>query len=243
MTEYATSAEYLHLLSTPMWETLRPRLAAALHAVDADAGPVLELGAGTGQATDVLLDTLPNDVVVAEPSGPLRGVLLARLLDRGAAGRVTVHPCGAAEVPLPDRAAAVVGMHMVGHLAPADRRRLWAAVAERLAPGGPVVLNVQPPDTAVAVPPFPWSGVTVGAHTYEGRGEARPLDAGTVQWRMSYRTRVDDTVVAETTAEYRWWVLSAAGLAAELVAAGLEARVDGDLVVARRLRRRASRAS
>lgn len=148
-----------------------------------------------------------------------------------------MHPCGAVDVPLPDRLAAVVGLHMVGHIPPPDRRRLWTAVAARLARGGSVVLNVQPPDSAVAVPLFPWSGTTIGAHTYEGRGEAEVIDQDCLHWRMAYRTRVGDTVLAETTADYRWWVLSAAGLADELSAAGLEVRVDDDLVVGRRPQR------
>jgi SAM-dependent methyltransferase len=232
--EYAASAEYLHLLSVPMWTTLRPRLAAALTCVDPDAGPVLELGAGTGLGTDVLLESFAGDVLAVEPSASLRGVLLARLADRGA-GRVTVFPGGATEIPLPERIAAVVGMHVVGHLAPPDRKRLWAAVAERLAPGGPVVINVQPPAAAEPVPQFPWSGVAVGGLTYEGTGSAEPTGPDAVRWRMRYRTRrADGTVLAEAGAEYAWWIVTADGLAAELAAAGLDAGVHEDLVIARK---------
>jgi hypothetical protein len=232
--EYSASGEYLHLLSVPAWAGLRPRLAAALAGVDADTGPVLELGAGSGLGTDVLLDTLSNDVLAAEPSASLRGVLLARLADRGT-DRVTVFPGGATEVPLPDRLAAVVGMHMVGHLAPADRKRLWSAVAERLSPGGPVVLNVQPPAAAEVVPEFPWMSVAVGGLRYEGTGSAVPTGPDSVRWRMRYRTRREDgTVLAEASAEYAWWIVTAADLAAELAGAGLTATVDDDLVVARK---------
>ena len=232
--EYAASGEYLHLLSAPMWTTLRPRLAGALAGVDPEAGPVLELGAGTGLGTDVVLDTVANDVLAAEPSASLRGVLLARMVDGGRAQRVTVHPGGAGEVPLPDRLAAVVGMHVVGHVAPAERERLWAALADRLAPGAPVVLNVQPPAAPVAVPEWPWSGVTVGALTYEGTGSAEPTGPDSVHWRMRYRTRRGDTVLAEVDADYAWWIVTAEGLAAELADAGLDPDVDDDLVVGRK---------
>ncbi|MDQ4039763.1 MAG: hypothetical protein M3313_15785 [Actinomycetota bacterium] len=44
-----------------------------------------------------------------------------------------------AEVPLPDRLAGAVGMHVIGHLRPEDRRALWSGLAARLAPGAPVV--------------------------------------------------------------------------------------------------------
>jgi SAM-dependent methyltransferase len=232
--EYAESGEYLHLLSRPAWAALRPRLTAALTDVAPAAGPVLELGAGTGLGTDVLLETLTNDVLAAEPSAALRGVLLARLADRDT-DRVTVFPGGATAVPLPDRIAAVVGMHMVGHLAPPDRKRLWAAVAERLSPGAPVVLNVQPPAAAEPVPEFPWMTVTVGGLRYEGTGSAEPTGPDSVHWRMRYRTRREDgTVLAEASAEYTWWIVTADGLAAELADAGLETSVDVDLVVGRK---------
>ncbi|OLT12378.1 hypothetical protein BJF78_03960 [Pseudonocardia sp. CNS-139] len=234
--EYDPSAPYLHLLSVPVWGPLRERLAAVLAGVDPAAGTVLELGPGSGLGTEVVLDTVPDaPVLAAEPSAALRAVLLARLSGRPDAARLSVYPGGAAAVPLPDRIAAVVGLHMVGHLAPGQRARLWPALAARLAPGAPVVLNVQPPDTAVAVPEFPPMSVTVGRFTYQGTGSAEPTGPDSVHWRMRYATLDGDTVLDEARAEYDWWILSAAGLAAELAAAGLAVEsTEQDVVVARR---------
>jgi methyltransferase family protein len=230
--EYAASAEYLHLLSAPMWTALRPRLTAALRGVAPDAGPVLELGPGTGLGTDVLLDAVDNDLVLVEPSAGLRAVLLARLGDRGATDRVSVLPCRAGDAPLPDRLAAAVGLHMVGHLAPPDRAALWLDLARRLAPGAPLVLNLQPPPAAVEVPVTPWFGPTLGGLAYEGRGRAEPTGPDSVRWRMDYRTRRGETVLATAVAEYDWWIVTAEVLADELAAAGFTAAVDDDLVVA-----------
>jgi hypothetical protein len=234
--EYDHSAQYLHLLSAPMWGPLRARLADVLSGVDPAAGTVLELGPGSGIGTEVVLDTVPDaPVLAAEPSAALRAVLLARLAGRPDAARLSVYPGSATEVPLPDRLAAVVGLHMAGHLSPAQRRTLWPALAERLAAGAPVVFNVQPPDTAVAVPEFPPFGVTVGRFTYQGTGSAEPTGPDSLRWRMRYATLDGDTVLDEATAEYDWWVMSADGLAAELTAAGLDVEsTDDDLVVARR---------
>ncbi|MDT7648655.1 MAG: hypothetical protein QOI36_61 [Pseudonocardiales bacterium] len=67
-----------------MWTGLRGPLADVLAHADPDAATVLELGAGTGLGTDVILDTIRRAPVPAEPSPQLRAVLLARL-----AGRVT----------------------------------------------------------------------------------------------------------------------------------------------------------
>lgn len=229
--EYDGAVEYLHLLSVPMWTTMRPRLAAALRGVDPADGPLLDLGAGTGLATDVLLDTVANDVVAVEPSAGLRAVLLARMAGRSG-DRLTVQPCGALEADLPPRISGAIGMNMIGHLPPADRARLWPAIAQRLTADAPVVLNVQPPGTATAVPAFPWSGVTFGGLTYEVTGYAEPTGPDSVIWRMSYRTRRVDEVLASASAEYDWWVVTADALVAELTAAGLTATVDADLVVA-----------
>jgi len=95
-----------------------------------------------------------------------------------------VHPGTASDLPLPDRVAALVGLNMIGHLAPGERAGLWTDVLHRLAPGGPVVLNVQPPETATAVPPLPWFGTTVGELIYEFRGEAQQAGPGLVRWWM-----------------------------------------------------------
>jgi hypothetical protein len=232
--EYDASAPYLHLLSEPMWHGLGPRLTGALACADPAAGPVLELGAGTGLATERILAAVPGcPVLAAEPSGPLRAVLLARMRAMPGGDRVTVLPVGAADVDLPERLAAVVGMHMVGHLDPDTRRALWRGIAARLAPGAPVVLNVQPPDTATAVPAWPPFGVRQGELTYQGTGSAEPTGPESVRWRMEYATLRAGVVLEEAVAEYEWWVLSAADLAAELEGAGLRTEIDEDLVIAR----------
>jgi hypothetical protein len=233
--EYDRSAQYLHLLSVPTWGPLRERLAAVLAGVDPAAGAVLEFGPGSGLATEVVLDTVPRaPVLAAEPSAALRSVLLARLCGRADAARLSVHPGRATQVPLPDRLAAAVGLNMVGHLTPDERARLWPALAARLVPGGPVVFNVQPPDTAAAVPEFPPKSVTVGRFTYQGTGSAEPTGPHSVRWRMRYATLDGDTVLDEATAEYDWWIVSADGLAAEFASAGLTVEsTREDVVVAR----------
>lgn len=210
------------------------RLATALTSADPASGTVIEFGAGTGLGTDVLLDTLaPAPILAAEPSAQLRAVLLARLAAREDRDRVTVFPVGATELPLPDRIAAVVGMHMIGHVAPAQRRTLFAELMPRLAPGAPLVFNVQPPDTAVEVPEWPPFGTTVGRLRYEGTGRAVPSAPDRVHWTMTYRTLDGETEIARAVAEYEWWIVSADRLAAELRQAGAEVvRIDGDLVIA-----------
>jgi hypothetical protein len=78
-------------------------------------------------------------------------------------------------------------------------------------------------------------GAPVGGLVYEGTGSAEPTGPDSVRWRMRYRTRREDgTLLAEASAEYAWWIVTADGLATELADAGLEPSVDDDLVVARK---------
>ncbi|NUU25389.1 MAG: class I SAM-dependent methyltransferase, partial [Streptomycetaceae bacterium] len=55
---YAVTADYYEVMSKPYWTLLRPVLAEGLRSVDTAAGPVLDIGAGTGISTQVVADTL-----------------------------------------------------------------------------------------------------------------------------------------------------------------------------------------
>jgi len=234
---YAVGAEYLELFSLPMWAGLRPRLVDALDGADPSAGPLLDLGAGTGIGTQVVLGALPAARVLAvEPSPALRAVLLAKLAaDPDGARRVTVQPADAAGAELPDRLGGVIAMHMIGHLDPAARRALWGRLVGRLAPGAPLVVGLQPPAEAVAVPFARHSRAEIGDLTYEGWASAEPTGASTIRWTMTYRTLHRGRLLGERTAEHDWHILPAAAAVAELTDAGLHARTaPGGLVVATR---------
>lgn len=234
-TEYSPAAEYLHLLSAPMWTAAAERLTAVLGQGDPgpDAGVVVEFGAGTGLGTEVLLNHFASaPIVAAEPSPHLRAVLLARLRDLPGGERVTVFPCSAQQLVLPDRIVAAVGMHMIGHLGPDARHELFGKLVPRLAPGAVLVFNVQPPESPepMEVPPFV---VEQGRLRYEGSGRAVPVGADRLRWTMTYRTLQGADEIGRAVADYDWWIVTAAGLAEEITAAGAHAEVDADLVIAR----------
>ncbi|RLK23868.1 methyltransferase family protein [Micromonospora sp. M71_S20] len=236
--EYAISGEYLHLLSEPAWDGLRAPVTEALHGAVGD-GTLLDVGAGTGLGTEVLAAATPEaDVVAVEPSPVLRAVLLSRMTARpDLRQRVTVVAADALGAVLPARLGAVLAMNMIGHLDPDGRRTFLRRVAERLAPGAPLVLNLQPPAEPKPVPFSVFGAVPVGRHTYEGGGSAEPSGPDTVTWRMRYRVLdADGTPLREDHAAYRWHVTPARGLIAELTEAGLTAEV-GPLDVVRAVRR------
>lgn len=234
---YAVSAEFLEMLSRPAWRDLAPALTGCLAGMDPAAGPVLDLGAGTGLGTDVVLDAAPDATVLAvEPSAALRAALFTRVLSRpDGPARVTVVPGTFGQVTLPERLGGMIGMHMLGHLSGAQRGELWRGLVARLAPGAPAVVNLQPPAEPVTVPRTEFVTVTVGDRRYVGSGEAEPDGPDSVRWRMKYQTVVADDLVAEAEVRYHWWTISADQLLAELASAGLAAeRRDRDLFVIRR---------
>lgn len=225
--EYSDSGEFLDVLSRDAWEFLREPVTAALLGADPAAGPLVDLGAGSGRGA-VLLAALAPEVTVraVEPSPVQRAVLLARVVDDPLlSGRVTVVPADAQTAQLPERLGGVLAMNMIGHLAPPERRDLWRRIADRLAPGAPLVLNVQPPSRAEAVPEADFTSVQIGRHRYVGGGRAEPDGPDSVTWHMRYRVCDDHgDVEREVTAAYRWYVVSPETIEAELAAVGLAAQ-------------------
>ena len=226
---YETSGEFMDVLSGPMWQVLREPVLAALGEPRAGQGPVVDMGAGTGLGTRVLAAAWPDaEILAVEPSPIQRAVLLARVAsDADLSERVTVVAGDATGVPLPTPLGAVVALNMLGHLDRAARARFFSRVGRRLAPGSPLVLNVQPPATPTAIPYFTFGTVGVGRYRYEGGGSAEPKGDDTVIWSMRYRV-LDDAgaTVRETAVDYPWHVLSVTDLLAELDDAGLHGEAD-----------------
>ncbi len=228
--EYGTSGEFLDVLSRDAWAALREPVTIALRGVDPAAGPLVDLGAGSGRGTLLLAGLVPSAAVLAvEPSLVQRAVLLARLADDPAlADRVSVVAERAESTQLPDAVGGVLAMNMIGHLLPDDRRQLWRRLADRMGPGVPLVVNLQPPPRVEAIPDTGFAAVRIGSYRYGGGGRAEPDGPEAVSWHMRYEVRDEKgDLVREITAAYRWHVLDEATLRAELAAVGLAAQPCG----------------
>lgn len=154
----------------------------------------------------------------------MRAVLMARVCsDDDLCRRVTVTAGDLRTARLPERVGAVVAMNMIGHLDRSGRRTFWSALAARLAPGAPALVNLQPPAEAVEIPETPMAEAAVGRYTYRGSGRAVPTGADRVTWHMTYQVLDGDVTVAEDRVAYGWWVLSEAQLLDEVATAGLRA--------------------
>ncbi|MDT5025544.1 MAG: hypothetical protein QOE61_1970 [Micromonosporaceae bacterium] len=219
----AASGEFLDVLSRDAWETLREPLAAAVCGMDPSAGPLGDLGAGSGRGTCLLAGLVPQGTVLAvEPSLVRRAVLVARVVDDPSVqARVTVVAAAAETADLPDRLGGVLAMNMIGHLPPPERRRLWRRIADRLAPDASVVLDVQPSSRAEAVPETDFASVPIGCRCDRGSERAEPEGPERIVWHMRYRV-CDERGEAERelTAAYHWHVASPELIEGELMPAG-----------------------
>ena len=225
----AATAEFYELLATAHWQRTGAELAALLEGIDPTAGPIVDVGAGTGIGLPYLLAAVPGaDLYAIEPSRAMRTALHTRLLlDPQLRGRVTVDPRPLKDA-LPERASAVVLSAVLGHLDEVDRDRLWRFAAERMPAGAPVVVEVLPPYRAIAVDPARYAAVPVGRFTYEGWQAGEPVDDRTVRWTMTYRVLDGDAVVSEqcVTSTYRCW--SPDDLRSEVEPHGLTVTEHGD---------------
>lgn len=110
---------------------------------DPDAGPIVDIGAGTGLSTIAIADALPTARIIAlEPSPAMRAVLLSRILARPELRqRITVLPGSFDSELLPHRWGGMTARGLLGHLSPAHRQNLWHVIAQRLAAGTYGVLD------------------------------------------------------------------------------------------------------
>ncbi|MGH9133356.1 MAG: class I SAM-dependent methyltransferase [Ilumatobacteraceae bacterium] len=231
------TAEFYDLLATAMWDELGPSLPFLLSGLDPAAGPILDLGAGTGAGTVHIHAAFPDASIVAlEPSKAMRTALNARLaIDPGLRSAVTVVPLAFDEADLPARLSGVVASAVIGHFDEPARRALWRSLAARLAPGAPALIGVLPPTRPEPVALTRYRSLPVGEFVYEGWMEGEPVDDRRMLWTMTYRVLVGDDVIYSRQAPSLWHTCGADDVAAEVASLGLVVeRPDPDHVVLRR---------
>lgn len=219
---YSVNAQYYDLIFPAETASM---LSHALRELLPRAGTVVEIGAGTGQFTAVILDILDGggEVFAVEPSSTMRAALITRLATLpSASDRITVLTEDALSMRIETTAGAVVALNVITHFRPADRLRLWGVVARTLEPGGLLVIDSQFQQAPSLVPPTVMPGRSLGRRYYDTVMRAEILDEGSVRWTMTYRTHEGDRIVREDVAESDAYVVSDATLESELAAAGFE---------------------
>ncbi|MCX4631978.1 MULTISPECIES: class I SAM-dependent methyltransferase [unclassified Streptomyces] len=232
---YAVSAEFYDLLHARSYH--RHALALAGPAAAARVG-IVEVGAGTGLVTDVLIGASCVPVHAVEPAAAMRAVLLSRLHPPagGSVGdRVTVHSCSAVELSLSGQADLAVCLRMASCLPPDERRALWRTLADLLVPGGLLFLD-RPPARLPARPTRRSLGeVQLGLDTYRGQVTAR-AEGDRIRCDYAYLVCRQGRVLRRAQESFLLWPLTRQALGAELADAGLalEGELPPDLLRVRR---------
>ncbi|WP_405021119.1 class I SAM-dependent methyltransferase [Kitasatospora sp. NBC_00070] len=233
---YTVSAEFYDLLQAePDRRRAERRFAGAARRATL---AVVEVGAGSGIVTQVLLAAAAVPVHAVEPSAAMRSLLLSRLASVGAdrRARVTVHPDPLQEAGLTETADLVVASNVVAGLDPAARRAVWKAVATTLAPGGLLLFDPPPPALPADREKVGTLGpVRVGPDHYLADVSRTP-DRGIIRMEFSYRVERDGRVLRREREAFDLWPAAPDLIAEELTAAGLRLvqAPEPDLMAARR---------
>ncbi|TMR20872.1 class I SAM-dependent methyltransferase [Nonomuraea turkmeniaca] len=159
---------------------------------------VMEIGAGTGLITRVILQETPAEVYAVEPSSGMRSVLVNRLAeDREALSRVTVLPCGGLEAEADEPVEAVVMISVLQSFDAAQRADLWRVLRRQLEPGGLLLFNWRERATPEPGEPEIVGSYRVGRHTYEIAGQVLAVAGESVKARYVYRVKQRGVVISE----------------------------------------------
>ncbi|OMI35637.1 Gfo/Idh/MocA family oxidoreductase [Streptomyces sparsogenes] len=225
---YSPSAEFFDLVAAEHTATAgAPAVAALLADADLSAGPVVDIGAGTGLMTEAVARARPDaEIIACEPSVGMRAVLTSRVFsDEDLRTRVTVTADAAPDLELPDRISVVLLCGVLGHLDADGRTRLWRRLNRRLAPGGLVVVELMQFERPSTLPETRLATATAGRHRYEWSFGGAPdeTEDGTMRLHSTWRVYRDGAAQPEREVRdsYRWTPFALADVVAE---SGMTAR-------------------
>ncbi|MFE9175712.1 Gfo/Idh/MocA family oxidoreductase [Streptomyces sp. NPDC007126] len=225
---YSPSAEFFDLVAAEHTATASaPAVATLLADADLSAGPVVDIGAGTGLVTEAVARARPDaEIIACEPSVGMRAVLTSRVFsDADLRTRVTVTADAAPDLDLPDRISVVLLCGVLGHLDADARARLWRRLNRRLAPGGLVVVELMQFERPSTLPETRLATATAGRLRYEWSFAGAPdeTEDGVMRLRSTWRVYRDGAGQPEREVHdsYRWTPFALADVVAE---SGMTAR-------------------
>lgn len=234
MTQYAVSAQYYDLFASLARAEVEERTAAALMGLDSQAGPVLDVGAGTGRSTSLIASTLPEaEIFAIEPDPAMRAALMMRItLDEDLERRVTVLPYDILNAPLPSQISGALLSASLVHFDPCARLMLWKLLARRLVPSGRAIIEIQC-ETAEDIAETPLGEFAIGRAKYRASASARKIGEDRQTWRIEYVASLDGQILSRDVVSYDCWAVSNERVVKEAVSAGLIAQVHEELIVLR----------
>jgi precorrin-6B methylase 2 len=203
---YAGSAEFFDLAAREHTRRSAPAAVAALARIDPSAGPLLDIGAGTGLVTVAVARAFPDlQVIAAEPSPPMRAILTSRVADDPALrAQVTVVDGDADTVAIPGTLSGVLLCGVLGHLDRDRRVALFRRLATALAPGAPVVVELMGMRTAEPMPDTRLFDTTLGSARYEWWMSGEPVGLDLMRLHTTWRVHQDGQLRREVRDSYLW---------------------------------------
>ncbi|MGK8491558.1 class I SAM-dependent methyltransferase [Nocardia asiatica] len=218
---YSPVAEFYDLVPRAHAEG-EAALRKILAEVDPSAGPVVDIGAGTGRTCRIVAEVLPAVRILAcEPAPAMRAVLTHDVVaDDDLRRRVTIVPDSAETVALPDSISALVLYGVLGHIGLEDRKALWDRVLPRLAPGAPVLVELLPITRPMALPKMELARERIGDLVYEGSLEAEPIGGDLIRMTSTWQISGDAAPTRVVRNVSEWHTFGIDDLAAETGLAG-----------------------
>lgn len=184
-------------------------------------GSALEIGSGTGRITLAVAERVAT-LWCLERSPTMRAVLLAKLAQRPAYwDRVTVLPGSAPSFELGQRFDYVYLAGVLEHIAPADRAKLFATIAEHLMPGGTAAMDMVLTEPTPEMPERELAEVRLGECRYVHSMRAQPLGPDLSRLHITYRTFRRDDLIATDVVTRLHHMHRPGPVLADLAAAGL----------------------
>jgi thiazolinyl imide reductase len=221
LSDYNEAAEFFDLGAREHTARTGPAVVACLSGIDPAAGPLVDIGAGSGLVTRQVARAYPDCRLIAtEPAAGMRALLTARVGDDpDLARRVTVLPHAAERLlepgVLPERLSGVVVCGVLGHLEPDLRRELLLGLARRLAPGAPIVVELTGMREPTTIRPTLLRHAELGDQRYEWWMSAEPDGPDRMLLDTEWRVFRGGEPVREVREQYRWYTLELAQLARE----------------------------
>jgi len=175
---YVESVELYDIISDEQWKIRREAIVSELKTVPVNAGPVIDVGAGTGQSLKLIAETLPTAQIIAiEPSAVMRVALMSRIMqNKKLRQQVTVFPGRFQDIVLPERLAAVTIFSVIGFFDESERQEMWGLLAKKLDPNGVIIVDVMMINKPQPVSRRQVARMQVGSHFYEAWMEGTPID-------------------------------------------------------------------
>jgi len=203
---FVQSAEFYDIMCEEEWNLRREAIASELITISGNAGPVIDIGSGTGRGVELIAKTLPTaNIIAVEPSSIMRAGLMSRIMaSKDLRERVSVFPCRMQELDMPDNLSAVLLIGCIGFMDKSARRQMWRALSEKLDANGLIIVDVMMIDKAQSVSNRQVACVQIGRYFYEVWMEGFPVDENTERWTVTYLVRDECTVLSSFKLSYGW---------------------------------------